>query len=365
MNNKDSSKIVIAGGGSGGHIYPALAIADGLVELGLVKDQIIFFGSKRAMEKDIVPAAGYKLVTLPGRGLNKNESLKNFINVFGILFACMKAFFLFLIDRPNIIVGVGGYASVPAIFAGTILWIPRVVHEQNAYLGRTNKLAERFGAKLATTFEQTGGTNSVGKVVGLPMSKDMETSVAERVSFLKSNQAKRAVVVSGGSLGSKALNDSTVSMMNDHRDEIDFQLIHICGTNNFDEVSKQYEKLGLSKNVALHSYRDDIDTIYARSNCVVARAGAGTCVELQTLALNCVLVPLPSAPNDHQRRNAKELVDTGHCLLLDQSELDGDSLFDSIAKVLEFNSIEPFNTFHLEGRRRMAVYVLELARVQF
>lgn len=360
MNKSSKQLVIIAGGGSGGHVYPALAIADGLVDAGIPNKSIVFYGSKRTLENEIVPASNYKLVTFGGRGLNKREYFRNIFNSIGLLFACLKAIFLFVRKRPSVVIGVGGYASVPAIVAGTLLRVPCVVHEQNAYLGRTNKIAQKLGAKILVTFEYTQGATKDSLLVGLPMRSNIEKMLDVRTEYVDTDHEKPTVVISGGSLGSVAINEATIEMLKEFQSKIEFLVVHICGTNHYKQVKSRYEELGLSQYAILHSYRDDIQTIYARSDCVISRAGAGTCVELLTLGINCVLVPLPSAPGDHQRRNAKSLVDSGQCIILDQADLNGETLFGSIRTSLNKNQEVPTNNYHLDSRRRIADYILEL-----
>lgn len=353
--------IVIAGGGTGGHVFPALAIAEGLVENGVDASDITFFGSKRSIEKDVVPAAGFSIVTFPGRGLNRKDYLRNIINVFAILGACLKATVLFIRHRPRIVIGVGGYASVPALFAATLLGIDRVIHEQNAYMGRTNRMAQKMGAKVLTTREVTKGARTTSTYVGLPLRSGIENARDARISFLTSHRDRPMVLIAGGSLGSRVINDAVVDMVTTFSKSkygFPYNIVHICGPAHYEELRKKYDSLGLSDTIILHSFRDDIVTLYARSDVVVSRAGAGTCVELETLGVKCILIPLPSAPGDHQRLNAGHIVESHLGVILDQNKLSGEKLTESLVEILESDAVIDPYTYHLEAQRRIARYII-------
>lgn len=352
------AKIVIAGGGTGGHVYPALAIANGLVNRGVQKGQIIFFGSGRTIENELVPAHGYKLVTFPGRGLNRSETFRNLVNVANLSFAVLKALTIFIKSRPKIVIGVGGYASVPAIIAASILRINRVVHEQNSVVGRTNLIAQKLGAKLITTFPETVGAPKTSIRLGLPLSEGIDDAIESRRNMKINKRVTKRVVVTGGSLGSVALNEVVVKMVSKYKDDLDFEIVHICGKNNYQKTKELYEKADCFEKVALHSYRDDLSQLYALSDCVVSRAGAGTCVELEALGVPCVLVPLGSAPGNHQLKNSHFLQISGLAKILDQKNLNESILYELVKdRLIKADDIEP-NVFNLESKSRISNYLI-------
>ena len=332
------AKIVIAGGGTGGHVYPALAIANGLVNRGVQKGQIIFFGSGRTIENELVPAHGYKLVTFPGRGLNRSETFRNLVNVANLSFAVLKALTIFIKSRPKIVIGVGGYASVPAIIAASILRINRVVHEQNSVVGR--------------------GAPKTSIRLGLPLSEGIDDAIESRRNMKINKRVTKRVVVTGGSLGSVALNEVVVKMVSKYKDDLDFEIVHICGKNNYQKTKELYEKADCFEKVALHSYRDDLSQLYALSDCVVSRAGAGTCVELEALGIPCVLVPLGSAPGNHQLKNSHFLQISGLAKILDQKNLNESILYELVKdRLIKADDIEP-NVFNLESKSRISNYLI-------
>ena len=175
--NSENKNVIIAGGGSGGHIFPALSIADALVKSGIDIDRISFFGSKYTLEKTIVPKSGYKIFLFPGRGVNKIKSVKNLfkniINTIGLVVAIFKSLFLMIKIKPVVVIGVGGFASFPAIISATILRKKIVIHEQNSVLGRINTIAQKLGATVITTFKNTEGINQNAINLGLPLRSEV------------------------------------------------------------------------------------------------------------------------------------------------------------------------------------------------
>ncbi len=357
-----STKIVIAGGGTGGHVYPALSIGEGLLATGLTSKDILFIGSKHSIEKDVIPQAGFRLKTVPGKGLNKSELLKNIWHLIQLKISTLIVIYAFIKDRPKLVIGVGGYASVPALFAATLLGIKRIVHEQNSYMGRTNYLAQLAGAKVLTTFENTVKANRKAFHVGLPLRSSFETAINDRKEFCSKKHDRLRVAITGGSLGSKAINDAVVEFVEGMGD-MNVDIVHVCGKIHYENVKASYISLGDPENVILHSYREDLNIIFSRSDLVIARAGAGTCVELETLNVESVLIPLPSAPNDQQRLNAEHLVEKELSIIVNQEDLSGKFLHEIIEdKVKNFaggeRDYEPYR-YHLEASHRIAEYIQE------
>ncbi|MFN8016361.1 MAG: UDP-N-acetylglucosamine--N-acetylmuramyl-(pentapeptide) pyrophosphoryl-undecaprenol N-acetylglucosamine transferase [Acidimicrobiia bacterium] len=351
--------IVIAGGGTGGHVFPALAIARGLEEVGVSKDSIVFFGSNRTLEKDLVPKYGYKLVKFKGKGLNKKEYIKNIYHFFLISIACIKAVILFIINRPKVVIGVGGYASLPAMLAASLLRINRIVHEQNAHVGRTNMLASKLGAAMILTFENTANKPSNSVVLGLPRLDNFDDVINMRRKYLSNKDKRKVVVISGGSLGSQAINDAAIKMLEVFSNDIDFDIVHFAGKNNISKVRADTQNIEHAFTYTLLDFDESINSYYAQSDCVVSRAGAGTCVDLEIISVPCVLIPLPGAPGDHQRHNAQNLLEAGQAELIDQKELNADKLFKSILSALKKDLNINTNVFHLNARNKIAIYMKE------
>lgn len=370
-------KIIIAGGGSGGHLFPALSIADALVEQDFAKEDITFFGSKYSLEKDIVPKCGYKIELFSGRGINNLKSpsyfIPNILNVLGLIVALFKSLYLIHKIKPTVVIGVGGFASFPAICSAVILRKKIVVHEQNAVLGRINKIAQQFGAQLLTTFTSTEGANEDAIQIGLPLRKEVlgllldrnnKTDTAGGGSDLPhsvrrgADPNKRIVTIFGGSLGAKCINDAVIQMVNTNK-MFNFDLTLITGEKNFDSVSSHLKK-SENANVNIIPFSNNLFEMILNSDLVVSRAGAGTCVELEAAGVKSILIPLAIAPGDHQRKNAHDIVANGNGVLLDEKDLNGISLYSNIVENLENNTNigKTVNSIHLIANIEIAKYII-------
>jgi UDP-N-acetylglucosamine--N-acetylmuramyl-(pentapeptide) pyrophosphoryl-undecaprenol N-acetylglucosamine transferase len=353
VKNISRDKVVIAAGGTGGHVFPALAIADELVERGVAPKNIYFFGSRHSLEKKVVPGHGYRLICLPGKGLNRGEPIKNAVHICSLAFSCVLAFFLMVRIRPKVVIGTGGYGAVPAFFAATLLFRGRVVHEQNSVLTRTNKFACRLGAQLLTTFEETRGGEKATRV-GLPLANNVVDAIGLRKEFI-SHSHRPTITISGGSLGSRIINDAVMEMVKTH--DISFDLNHICGHKDFERCREAY---GVTNdNIHILELSNDVASLYGTSDVVVARAGAGTCIELETLGVPSIFIPLPSAPGNHQLLNAQAVARSTGGYVLEQKDLSADVLYQHISQVLttSANAGEVSNSYHLDARNRIGDFL--------
>lgn len=351
--------IIIAGGGTGGHVYPALAIAESLVELGIDKDRIVFYGSNHSIEKTVIPANGFKLKTLPGKGLNRRELFKNIGHAFLILFSCYKTIFDFIFSRPSVIVGVGGYASIPALVASSILRIPFLAHEQNSVITRSNKLAKNLDAKMLTTWPQTKGINKNFTRVGLPIRGNFEELSETHKRYIETNTSRPKVLVMGGSMGSVFINDTVIEMVKQFEDEINFDLIHITGARDFERTRLKYGRDFKFLNV--FDFCNDVPSLLSLCDLVVSRAGSGSCVEIATIGIQAIFIPLPSAPGDHQFLNARHLADSGMADIILQANLTPERLFETIKANITESIISRTlpEKFHLSAGNRIATMIIE------
>ena len=292
------TKVFIVGGGTGGHVLPAIALADELVAEGLDPAEVLFIGAARGMEREAVPNAGYRIELLPGRGITRNVSLENVKSILGILRATARAFQIVRAERPRVIVGFGGYASVPGMIAGTLLRVPRIVHEQNAEPGWANRLAVRLGARPTVGFPVARWPDAT--IVGNPV----------RSAFMNAEHREEApleVLIVGGSLGARTLNNIGIALADVFAQRSDAKLTIVAGARDIDRVEAALANT--TADVTALSFVDDLAERYARSAVVVARAGAITVSELACVGVPSVLIPLPGAPGDHQTANARWLAD--------------------------------------------------------
>ena len=313
---------LVTGGGTGGHVYPALAVADALVARGHPASTIRFVGARRGIEVTAVPAAGYVIELFPGRGLQRSirprAILANLGAVVGLLRAFGGAVRLISRHRPEVVLGVGGYASFPCLLAARLRRIPAVVHEQNAAPGLANRWAVRLGARAAVSLPGTPLERA--SVTGNPV----RAAVLDVRRVPESNPPLIAIV--GGSLGAGRLNDAALELYDRWRERDDVAIRHVAGPRHYEDCSERLGALRRAGDVfsyTLVRYEDDMPHLYERAAILVGRAGAVTCAEVAVTGTPAVLVPLPNAPDDHQTRNAEALVAVGAAVLVRDAELDG------------------------------------------
>jgi UDP-N-acetylglucosamine--N-acetylmuramyl-(pentapeptide) pyrophosphoryl-undecaprenol N-acetylglucosamine transferase len=321
---------LVTGGGTGGHVYPALAVAEELVARGHAAADIRFVGARRGLEVTVVPAAGFHLDVLPGRGIRRSfrpSALRDNLGALaGTAAAFPRVWRLLRRTRPRVVLGVGGYAWVPCVLGARLARVPTVVHEQNAAPGLANRLAVRLGARAAVSLP---GTPLPGAVLtGNPVRRAMAT-VPRTPDF-----DHPAVLVFGGSLGAWRLNDAALGLYDRWRDRTDRAVVHVTGRRDYAECVARLDVLRRSTDSVdyeLVEYEEHLERRYATAAVALCRAGAVTVAELAVTGTPAVLVPLPGAPGDHQTRNAETLADAGAAVLVP----DGDAHADRLAAELD------------------------------
>lgn len=342
MNSGGRARVwaVIAGGGTGGHVVPAIAIGQALVGRGHARESIHFVGSSRGLEARMVPAAGFDVTLLPGRGIARRFSRDNVAAILGLLLAFGKALVLMRRLRPAVVVAVGGYASAAAALAAVVWRIPLVVAEQNAVPGLANRLAGRFAAACAVSFEGTPLPRSV--VTGNPVRPEIVTadpSPAGRASAraeLGLPADAVVIAVAGGSLGARRINTATVDLARQWSGRGGLCIRHVVGTRDFPEMTAarpEPEPGGLRYEQVEFEYR--MDLLLTAADVTVQRAGASTVAEISAIGVASILIPLPGAPGDHQTHNARRLADAGAAVLVPDSEVDAERLAMELGRLID------------------------------
>jgi UDP-N-acetylglucosamine--N-acetylmuramyl-(pentapeptide) pyrophosphoryl-undecaprenol N-acetylglucosamine transferase len=311
-------KVIISGGGTGGHIFPAISIANEL-RVRLPETDILFVGALGKMEMERVPAAGYRIVGLPVMGFPRKPSFK-MITFFLKLIQSLRLANKVISDfKPDVAIGVGGFASGPVLKAAVRKGVPAVLQEQNSYAGVTNKLLSSKVKKICVAYPNMERYFPAEKIVltGNPVRKNLiETIVnkAEALEYFKLDSKKQVVLIVGGSLGARTLNESVMDNL-ELINNTDIQIIWQTGSYYYQEMLR---RLGSNypKNLLPMEFVSRMDLAYSVADVVISRAGAGTISELCLLGKPSVLVPSPNVAEDHQTKNAQSLVDNQAALLI-------------------------------------------------
>ena len=328
---------VVTGGGTGGHVVPALAIAEALVERGHERSSIHYAGAARGIEARLVPPTGFPLTLLPGSGIRRSLTPANLAAVGGLVVAFWRALLLLGRLRPRVVVAVGGYASVAVALAAVLRRIPVVVAEQNTVPGAANRLIARFAKVSAVSFAGTPLPRAV--VTGNPVRREVvdlgdgHGRDAARAA-LGVEPGRRLVLVTGGSGGALRLNQAALEALAPWRDRADLAVHHVVGRRDWQEISAAAPADPGALQYRAVEYEDDMPRAMAAADVAVTRAGASTCFELAAMGLPAVLVPSPVVTADQRTRNAEQLVAAGAAVLVPDAELDGARLVSEVDALL-------------------------------
>ena len=310
---------LISGGGTGGHIFPALSIANA-IKKRWPKSAILFVGAEGRMEMERVPAAGYEIVGLPVAGLVRKSLFKNISVAIKLFKSLRRAKKIVKAYKPNVVIGVGGYASAPVLRAATSQGIPTLVQEQNSYAGITNKWLGKKASTICVAYEGMEKFFPKERIVltGNPCRQDLETTsekTTEGYTFFNLNPGRRTILMIGGSLGARTLNNSIVSAF-DKIEKEDVQIIWQCGKYYYEKM-KALEVAGkVPSNVKLYDFLSRMDLAYSVADLVISRAGAGSISEFSLLGKPVILVPSPNVAEDHQTQNALALANKNAAILV-------------------------------------------------
>jgi UDP-N-acetylglucosamine--N-acetylmuramyl-(pentapeptide) pyrophosphoryl-undecaprenol N-acetylglucosamine transferase len=316
--NDNTLKILITGGGTGGHVFPAIAVADALKKLR-PDATFLFVGASGKMEMERVPKAGYEIVGLNVAGFQRSMSLKNLSFPFKLLKSLWKARDIVRKFQPDVVIGTGGYASGPVMRAAQRAGIPTLIQEQNSYAGVTNKILGRKAGKICVAYDHMEQFFPPDKIVftGNPVRSDilnLEGKRGEGLKYYGLDPEKRTIVVIGGSLGARTLNNAM-------RDNVEFfekydgiQAVWQCG--KFYEYEYSAMETAKLPNVHCRAFIDRMDLLYAAADLIISRAGALSISELCLVGKPVILVPSPNVAEDHQTKNALALVEKGAARLV-------------------------------------------------
>ena len=310
---KKEYRIIISGGGTGGHIFPALSIADA-IKAKQPDAKILFVGADNRMEMQRVPDAGYDIVGLPIAGFDRKNLLKNFKVLWKIFKSQRKARKVIKEFAPQAAVGVGGYASGPTLKMAASMDIPTLIQEQNSYAGVTNKILSKHAKMICVAYDgmERFFPKEKIKLTGNPVRKNLLEMRANRKEAMKAmnlDENKKCVLIVGGSLGARSINEGIIANIEKIRANKDIQFIWQTGKLYFEEMKKRAAEAGKPENLTITDFVSNMGNALGAADLVVSRAGAGSISEFALLGKAVILVPSPNVSEDHQTKNAMALVD--------------------------------------------------------
>ena len=331
-------KIIVSGGGTGGHIYPALTIADTIKKL-YPEAEIRFVGTTHGLEKDLVPRAGYPIDFIDVQGFRRSLSADTFRSVYKLFSGLGDAKNLLTVHKPDLVIGTGGYVCGPIVFLAAIQGIPTCVQEQNALPGVTNKILSHFVKKIFLGYKEADKyfKGKAQKVfTGNPIREEILSHTRwEALKFFQLDVNKKTILIAGGSLGAASINKAAFLLEKALSGRDDVQILHATGRKNYEAYMKQVEEAGGFKpNIHISPYLYDMPMALAAADLAVFRAGAIGLAELTAKGIPSILVPFPYATGNHQEFNARALEAAGAAQVILDRELTGDILHEKVERLL-------------------------------
>ena len=324
-------KAIVVAGGTGGHIYPAIAIINKIKEKES-SSEILYIGTKDRMEKDIIPSLGIDFIGLEMKGLNRKNIISNIIVFKMFRIAYKRAIEIIKDFNPDVVIGAGGYITAPVLYAAHKLKIPVLIHEQNSIPGVSNKFISRFADKICVSLPNSMKLFPKDKVIytGNPRSEEIIKVHKKKKSSLGFDDNKKLVIVVMGSLGSTTMTKKIKELIPGFNNK-NYQVLVITGKNYYDS----YKDLEISDNIKVVPFMDDLINLMKDSDLIVSRAGASTIAEITAIGLPAILVPSPYVTANHQYKNARELEDAGACIIVSEDEFSRDKIINEIDKLFD------------------------------
>lgn len=340
MEQRKNKHIIISGGGTGGHIFPALAIADALKKK-YPDAEILFVGAEGRMEMEKVPASGYKIIGLPITGLQRKNMFKNIQFLINLYKSIQKSKKIITEFKPDIVIGVGGYASFAVLRIATKKGIPTVIQEQNSYAGVTNKMLAKKVNSICVAYDNMGKYFPPEKIIktGNPVRKDIldiQSKKQQAYEYFNLEQGKKVVLMIGGSLGAGTLNKSALKHIKELSDA-NIQFIWQTGKHYYNNVKQESDKFG-NKDIKVYDFISKMDLAYAAADIIISRAGALSISELCLVGKPIILVPSPNVAEDHQTKNAMALVNQNAAIIVNDKNAE-EQLIKELIQLLSNNQL--------------------------
>ncbi len=331
---KKPFKLIIAGGKTGGHLFPGIAIAQAMERLSK-NAKILFVGTDAPFEINTLQSYGYAHKAIYSKPIKGGNPLSKLFSVSIIIISLIQSLFIMKTIKPDFVIGVGGFSSFAVVLAAWLLNIPTAIQEQNAIPGITNRMLSKFSRTIFTSFENTKEfkenpkTQFVGNPVRLPKETDTEPSLI----CAELDPGRFTLLITGGSQGASSINNAVVDAFKLIEKPEKFNIIHQTGITDETRIKEQYQGLNLSAMVS--AFYPDMPELQKKADLIIARAGAGTLSELCVLGKPAILVPFPYAADDHQTVNAKAIVDQGGAVMIADQDLTGDYLKRTLENLMQ------------------------------
>lgn len=332
-------KAVITGGGTGGHIYPALAVAEKLKNKGW---EILYIGSDHRMEAEIVPKAGYDFKGLPVRSLPRSISLKLLTSLVYNTKSFFKALKIIRGFKPDFVIGTGGFVAGPVVLAASLLRVKTVIHEQNAYPGITNKLLARFVDKVCLNFAEAAEYLQLKsekiEVTGNPVRPQIiDADPKKAYKNLNLKAELKTILITGGSLGAEIINDNLFELYK-YALKHKIQILHLTGKKNYKQVIRNLKNNNIDLQndlIKVIAYLEEMEFALAAADLIISRAGATALAEITSCAKASILIPFAAAAENHQLVNAEALKKRGAAVVIEESNLDEYILLEKVKQIIE------------------------------
>ena len=356
-------RIIVSGGGTGGHIYPALALINEIKKLE-PSAEFLYIGTEKGLESSLVTREGIPFKTIHITGFKRKISLDNMKTVMRFLKGVSDAKKMIKQFKPDVVIGTGGYVCGPVVYAAAKLKIPTVIHEQNSVPGLTNKFLSRYVSKVAISFEESRTFFPENKVVYTGNPRATEAALVrekDRLTDIGLNKDKKTVLIVGGSRGARPINDAFLEVLNEAGTR-NYQFLYVTGEVHYENVMAEVKKQGSPKNIQIQPFIHNMPEVLKNVQLIVARAGATTLAEVTAVGLPSILIPSPYVTNNHQEKNARALSNKNAAILKLEKEMTGNVLLKEIDQIM--NDDQQWNEMHMAalklGKPEAAKEIFEL-----
>jgi len=328
-------RVILTGGGTGGHIYPALSIAGSLKKIDS-QVEVLYIGSADGLEGEIVPTSGFEFKSIKVSGFKRSLSFENVKTVVRFLKSIKKSKAHIKAFKPDIVIGTGGYVCAPVVYAAAKLGVKTLIHEQNSLPGITNKALGKYVDKVAVCFKEAGKYFPAHKVVltGNPRATEVANTLKVGKTALGLNSRKKTVIISGGSRGARPINEAFISQIAAY-EQADFEVVFVTGSTHYESITAQIENVESLKNVQVRPFIDNMPQFLVSVDLFVGRSGATFLSEITALGVPSILIPSPYVTENHQEFNARSVTDYDGGVLILERDLTGERLFTEISEILQ------------------------------